>query len=617
MKETTKYIILLLCTIFTNHILTGQTYLDHFGTGNDVGVTVSSSNNQGTESGVNLLNGTDLLPDLVGAARFLGQASLGANYEDIEYVSQIGIEAWIDEQMAMPASLYPSYLSSYNEFYDSIIIRLDTLTATNTRKRTEYFPFVFYQKTLTEEDVLREKIAFALSQIFVISRNDNSLTNIYGDLVASYYDILYKNAFGNFQDILNEVTRSTAMSIYLSYYKNKKAQNGAEPDENYAREIMQLFTVGLWELNNDGSLKLDTEGEPIPTYNNFHIKELAKVFTGLSGGAAFQTDLGCNTSINTCNFDFSSTCYDLTVPLQMCNNQHSSGTKELLDGTIIPSGQDGLQDIQDAINVLFNHSNVGPFISKRLIQQLVKSNPSPAYINRVATVFKNNGNGTRGDMKAVIRAILIDPEARNCDWINNTTTGKLLQPMERVLNLFLAFDINTPSGDFWYLDDRNGIYEDIEQAFIFSPTVFNFFTPFYAEPDNVKPVGMVSPEFQILNTHTVIAYANRIEQIIKEKLFINYTESSNVYGIAKDDNNEPYLDLSTEIDIYDDDGLMPLIEHLNMLLARGQLSNTSKTIIENVITNYIIENPTYFTTEKIVKEAIFFIMISPEYLILK
>ena len=195
--------------------------------------------------------------------------------------------------------------------------------------------------------------------------------------------------------------------------------------------------------------------------------------------------------------------YDMRVPMIMWEDRHEQGEKVMIDGSVIPAGQDGMQDINDALDVLFNHPNVGPFIGTRLIQQLVKSNPTPAYVNRVAMAFNDNGQGVRGDMKAVFEAILTDPEARDCSWIENEKTGKLRQPLERFITLLRAFDLDSPSGKLWFAD-FNTLYDKQEQVFMGSPTVFNFFSPFYAEDNYVAPNGMVSPEFEILHSVTSI-----------------------------------------------------------------------------------------------------------------
>jgi len=621
MKRTAKYTIVFLFHFFIYCSLIGQTYQDHFGTGNDVGVTVYSSDNQGTESGANLLTGTDLLPDFTGAARFLAQAGFGGSYEDIAYVSQIGIEAWIEEQMNMP---YTTYLSTYQDIHGEIVNTMNAIFDTSYNGRvSRYIPFAFYQKALKEEDVLRQKAAFALNQIFVVSwRGSNLLYE--GDGMANYYDLLYEGAFGNYRDLLYNVALNPIMGRYLSHFRNEKADSiaGTLPDENFAREIMQLFSIGLVELNNDGTIKLDICGEPIPTYDIYDVQEMAKVFTGLSLNQwdlfdfAYKEIEGDPVYFHSCYG-----CFDHALPMVVFEEYHDTSEKILPDSTIIPSGQTGIQDIDMAIDWLFNHPNVGPFISTRLIQHLVKSNPTPAYVNRVATVFNNNGNGVRGDLEAVFRAILIDPEARDCAWINDERGGKLLQPMERFLNLFTTFDIDAPSGNLWFFDNKVNIetFHRLEQTFIYAPSVFNYFTPFYAESEFVASANMVSPEFQILNAVTSIYYLNRVESALKSIPFNNHTSAtpfSNIYSVAPNVNDKPVLDFSDEINICETVNISNLIDRLDLLLCRGQLHPDVKVFIEQNIADNMNDDVTYDCTNAL-KDAIYYIMASPSYAILK
>jgi len=399
------------------------------------------------------------------------------------------------------------------------------------------------------------------------------------------------------------------MGIYLSTLKNARTDYalGTYPDENYAREVMQLFSIGLYELNNDGSFKKDENNQLISTYNIVDIQELAKVFTGFGPGArtdavpaAFNTGVGKT---------------DFTVPMEMYESFHDKTPKTLIDGTHLPKNKAGLSDFEDVIDMLFNHSNVGPFIARRLIQNLVKSNPTPAYINRVATAFNNNGNGVRGDLKAVIKAILLDAEARICSDIDDDKAGKLIQPIERFTHLFKAFDIASPSGKLYLRDDIE--YQDkLGQAFLESPSVFNFFSPFYAESNLVEPNGMVSPEFEILTTTSSIHYINLMENAVKYKPFNNRTalNPSTLY-LAGNSNDKPYLDFTDEVNLLETFGIDALMERLNILLCRGSLSSSTKTTIINTINEYFDKMGGY-TNERAVQDAIYFIMIS-EYPILK
>lgn len=593
-----------------------QIYLDHFGTGNNVGVKVSSSSEQGIDQADQTLNGTGNYPDLTGASRFMSQATFGASYEEIEAITQIGMNAWIDQQIAIP---YSSYLTTYQNIYDEVSTMIQTIHPGNTdlldRKR-DYLMYTFYEKLFKDTDILRQKMAFALSQILVSSINNGELDGR-GRAMASYYDVLYQGAFGNFRTLLENVSLHPAMGIYLSHFKNAKADPdaGTLPDENFAREIMQLFSIGLFELNIDGTYKLDGNDERISTYDIIDIQELSRIFTGLSGG---DWDLVLNPQNEGTPLVFHKNFnhYDLTVPMVMYEEYHDTEPKTLIDGTTTPANQSGMADIQQAIDALFNHENVGPFISKRLIQQLVKSNPTKQYIKRVATIFNDNGQGIRGDLSAVLRAILLDPEARECEWIDNEKSGKLKQPLEKWTSLFSAFDISSPSGKLWFRDFQL-IYDKVEQSFLAAPSVFNFFSPFYAEDNYVSPNEMVSPEFEILHSVSAIHYLNTMENAIKNKPFPNRTAVHPDFPRLNNNNDDdPILDFSDEIAIYETAGLNPLIERLDIIVCQGQLSSEIKSIIEETLNQYIA-NQNNYTSEDVVHDALYFITASADFNILK
>lgn len=595
--------------------LLAQTYSDYYGTGQTIDLTVTGSDAQNGDTPTGTVSGTDLIPDLVGASRFLAQSTMGSNYEEMEYVSQVGVDTWLDEQFAIPAS---SYLTTYTDIFDEAIAAITAVHGNNIDQdpRHDYLSFSFYQKLMTEEDQLRQKMAFALSQIFVVSTNGTTLDAGFG--ISSYYDQLYQGAFGNFYDLLRNVTYHPIMGGYLSTYKNKKEDpvEGTLPDENYAREVMQLFTIGLFELNNDGSFQLDANGDLIPTYDIEDIQELAKVFTGFSGGAWDPIYYPQNAGL-TPTFDLNIYQTDLTTPMLMYDQEHDSTPKVMVDGSILPGGQTGVEDVDGALNILFNHPNVGPFISLRLIQHTVKSNPSPAYINRVATVFNDNGQGVRGDLQEVIRAILIDPEARDCSWIDDTQTGRLKQPMERFTHLWKAFDIQTPSGKYW-LQDNTAFYSLVEQAFMWSPSVFNFFSPLYAEPGLVAPNDMVSPEFQILHSTSGIHYINIIEYVLKTVHFPNNTAVHPVQErMTVNPSDFGSFDFSDEINILDTQGIEALINRLDLILCHGQLSDDIRLLIENAYYQNSGNSGAAYSSEDAVIDAIYFMMVSSDYTILK
>ncbi|HEX5006678.1 MAG TPA: DUF1800 family protein, partial [Hyphomonadaceae bacterium] len=343
-----------------------------------------SSGGGGGNGGGGNGQGPSAPPTPAEAARLLTQATFGPTDASIQQVQSQGINGWITAQLSMPLG------TSHREYVDAAI-------AANGGADAENFYETWWRQAISNQDQLRQRVAFAYSQIFVISLNDPNI-DVRG--AASYYDMLERNAFGNFRTLLNDVTLHPMMGRYLTFLANQKEDDdGARtPDENYAREVMQLMTIGLVELNNDGTPRLDG-GQTIPTYTTADIGGLAKVFTGLSWYNPSPTN---NTFFGGNEHDDRS-----VTPMIFYPNFHSTSTKAFLGTTIAASATvDGPGDLNTALNALFNHANVGPFISHRLIQQMVTSNPSPAYVNRVATVFNNNGAGVRGDMAAVIRAIL-------------------------------------------------------------------------------------------------------------------------------------------------------------------------------------------------------------------
>lgn len=599
-----KYFITLILFTFFSLVILGQTYPDYLGAGHETGVIITTSDESSSDLNDHVITGTGLVSDVEAASRFLGQATLGFTYNDILGLANGGMTQWIDNQLSMQVTedFYSQFLIIFNEMAPQLVTN-------STVQRDEFLTYTFYQKIMDDDDALRQKLAFALSQIFVISPPTSTLGNR-GFATSTYYDLLYEGAFGNFRDLLFNVTMHPAMGLYLSHFKNAKEDLGlgTSPDENYAREIMQLFTIGLHELNNDGSIKTDQNGNLIPTYTNEEIQELSRIFTGLSGEERLD---GIDPL-----FTHSFGAFDLTLPMKMYEEYHDVTEKTLLDGSTIMSGQNGLADINDAVDFLFNHPNVGPFIGTRLIQQFVTSNPSPSYINRVASAFNSNSEGVRGDMGAVIRAVLLDPEARDCSLIDDPKVGRLKQPIERMTNLFKGFNVSTPSGKYWFRDILE-LRPKVEQSFLAAPTVFNFFTPFFAEAEFVAPNDMVSPEFQILNSTSGIHYLNVLENALKIRPFGNRTTVNSIAsGLTINPNDVPVYDFTSEIAEYTSNGLSGLIDRVDLILCHGQLSTGTKSIITNTINENIINVSGYDTTDIII-DVIYYIMLSPDYMIIK
>jgi len=464
---------------------------------------------------INLANETGTSPPSPKeTARFLVQAAFGPDQdstndvdqipENVEEVSAFGFEAWIDDQFTRPVGL----LQPFVEFAPSMPEFYTDRKVASWWNRAMGVPSLVPGGPEQLPDPLRQRVAFALSQILVISDRPETLA-VEPVGMANYYDMLLTNAFQNYRDVLFHVTRHPCMGFYLSHLKNRKPDpvNNFFPDENYAREVMQLFSIGLWELNQDGTRRLDTNGLPIPTYDNSDITEFARVFTGLSYGPESQTA-------------FLNAQQNFEVPMKMWDNYHDCDPKTLLNGAFLPSrtvttnGTAGLLDLHAAIDNLFGHTNVAPFIGKQLIQRFVTSNPTTGYVARVSAAFNNNGFGVRGDMKAVIKAILLDEEARDPVQMSNPTFGKMREPFLRVVNMARAFNAAASNG-VYELDDFN---MDHYQQVLNAPSVFNFYLPGYTPPGMLANAGLVGPEFQILNAGSAISAPNYFYQAIPGSL---------------------------------------------------------------------------------------------------
>jgi uncharacterized protein (DUF1800 family) len=407
---------------------------------------------------------------------------------------------WIDAEIAKPASLLnPAVEAAYPNPVPTGF-NIASLNAVRVEK--------WFENALRGNDQLRQRVAFALSQIIVVSQV-GALQNL-PNATADFYDLLARGAFGNYRDLLRDVTLHPAMGVYLSMLGNQRAVPGTNlrPDENYARELMQLFAIGLVELNPDGSQKKDASGNPISTYNQEIIEGFARVFTG------WRWD--CPTTTPSCTFANTRPQvapvpgYNQIKPMRLFAEQHETGTKRVLsypgaalaNGTI-PAGQPGEKDLADALDNIFNHPSLGPFVSKQLIQKLVTSNPSPAYVQRVTERFNNDGTGVRGNLAAVVRAILLDAEARTAPaGATVATAGKVKEPLLRLTQFWRAYDgkSNGTGGVVKYgagVNFAGGVSAVFGQGPGQSPSVFNFFSPFFAPPGDIANQGLVAPELQL------------------------------------------------------------------------------------------------------------------------
>lgn len=478
------------------------------------------------------------------AARFLQQATFGPRKSEIDNLVSVGYNAWIAEQMALPPSLHKDAAQADFTAFNT--------NPTATRPGGGNRQAAWWKIALTGPDQLRQRVAFALSEIFVISDVNGTIAN-WQDGAANYYDLLARNAFGNFRTLLEEVTLSPMMGIYLSHIRNGKATATTQPDENYAREVMQLFTIGLNQLQPDGSLKLDTNGRPIPTYDQRTITEMAKVFTGwqFNNPAPTRNNFRAGGGVSD----------DYMKPMTLNPNFHEDSAKTIVGNITLPANQGGAKDLADTLNALFQHPNTAPFISRQLIQRLVTSNPSSGYIARVAQVFANNGSGVRGDLGAVIKAILLDPEARSATTAQSPSFGKLKEPLLRVTALLRAFNASAENGRFAIGNPENAL----AQAALRSPTVFNFFEPAYVMPGALAAAGLYAPEYQILTDTTAISVPNNLYS------YIVNTRGPTVIG----------LDLT---------GLPPttpangLVDYMNLVFCAGSMPQAKRDRITTALT---------------------------------
>ena len=411
------------------------------------------------------------------ASRFLGQAGFGGTDAQISRVQALGYSGWLDEQFAAPRT---------QGHYDWMVEKGYAAAANiNSFSGTDN---TLWRKLISSPDVLRQRITLALSEVFVVSMTGLPI-NWRGFVAAAYMDVLEANAFGTYRTLLGEVTLSPGMGSYLNMRGNLRedAATGRVPDENYAREVLQLFSLGLVELAANGTLK---NGVATDTYGQDTITGLAKVFTGWNNNAANNTEPG-----------------HAQRPMVLTAANHSPSAKQFL-GVTIAASTPGAAALQTALDTIAAHPNVGPFIGRQLIQRLVTSNPSAGYVGRVAAAFANNGAGVRGDLKAVVKAVLTDDEARNAPTAGETTRGKLREPVVRFVQWARTFNLASPTG-LWNVGNVSDPATRLGQSPLRSPSVFNFFRPGYVPPNSaLGTLNLNAPEFQITNESSVVGWAN-------------------------------------------------------------------------------------------------------------
>ena len=538
------------------------------------------------------------LPSTKAAARFLLQGAFGPDhdFQNVQDVMRLGFDGWLTDQFARPVGIlqpYVDYVASTNN--GKVSSSAKTVSWWN---RVMEVPTLAPSGVAQAGDPLRQRVGFALSEILVISDVVGELRNQPAGM-ANFYDTLLKGAFGNFRDLLFNVTTHPCMGVYLNALQNQKGnpETGTFADENYAREIMQLFSIGIWMLNLDGTRQLDSQNQPIPSYDNVTIMNMARVMTGFSWGGP---DAG--------SFLYAKRNY--IAPMRMWDKYHDLGAKTIIGGVKLPArtaskpdtGNAGLADVNAAIDALFNHPNTAPFISKQLIQKLVTSNPSPAYVRRVASIFINNGKGQRGDLKSIVRAILLDDEARNPQNLYGATFGKMKEPYLRTVNFVRAFNAKSNNG-VYALQNLGEIHFQQPQG---APSVFNFFKPGYAPDGPIANAGLVAPEFQILNSVTSLSIPNYYYNIMQRGYFNRYGSSNPDELINGDFTGETALAADAPA----------LLRWLDLLLTGGTLPNEQNQVIREALEKITAANFTNWQLER-VRMAIYLITAAPEYAILR
>jgi uncharacterized protein (DUF1800 family) len=428
---------------------------------------------------------------------------------------------------------------------------------------------------MSSPDPLRQRMALALSEIFVISMSGLPVP-WRGMAVAAYMDMLEANAFGNFRKLLDDVTLSCGMGVYLNMRGNQKedAASGRQPDENYAREVMQLLTIGLNELNADGTLKT-SGGNPVETYGQSTVTGLAKVFTGWDFDAPVAGTPG-----------------HMRRPMAFNAARHSTSAKSFLGVNIADGSTDGPGELKTALDTLFNHANGGPFIGRQLIQRLVTSNPTPAYVARVAAAYADNGAGVRGDLKAVLKAVLLDAEARSPPIGSG---GRLREPICRQIQWARTFGARSPNG-LWNIGDTSDPSTRLGQSPLRSPSVFNFFRPGYVPPNTpIGAEGLVAPEFQLANESTLVAYVNWMQALVQNGRGDVVPDYSAFAAGASD--------------------AAALFDRLNTVLAAGQLGAAARSTIVGAVGT--IDASSDSGRLRRLQATILLVITAPEYLVLK
>jgi len=540
------------------------------------------------------------------AARFLQRAQFSSSEAEIAAVKAQGASAWLNDQMAIPTSMGG---------YDWLMQRGYGVIDANKFYEMEYQSnYMAWYQIMAAPDGVRRRVALALSEFFVVSGAGVGTISWPQFAMGAYWDVLCKNAFGNFRTLLEDITLNIAMGEYLNTLGNQKEDvaSGRLPDENYAREVMQLFTIGLLQLNLDGTPKLGTNGQPIETFTQSDVSNLARVFTGYES----DNSEGYSQTVVAPTYTLRNVGYTRR-PMVLNASRHSTSRAQFL-GAVVEAGTDGKTALKIALDTLFNHSNVGPFFSRQMIQRLVCSDPTPAYVARVATVFANNGKGVRGDLAAVFKAILLDPEATSEAGLTSTTFGKLREPMVRTAQWARTFKATSLKGTWKVGNPNYSAVDALGQSPLQAPSVFNFFRPGYVPPSTAMAVTKsTAPEFQLANESTTASYINYLQNFLYQGMWVRAPELiTSPDTTTSTDGPDIVPDYSAELALVGNP--TGLINRLNLLLCAGQLSPETVTMMVDAL-SYDASNSKSTDNAKrsYVAKAIMFVMCCSEYLVQK
>jgi uncharacterized protein (DUF1800 family) len=538
------------------------------------------------------------------AARFLLHAQFSASDEEVAAVQDMGCAAWLAREMDRPTS------AGGCEWLDQ--------RGYSAMDGHAYFDqdypatYMLWQQLITSPDGVRRRLALALSEFFVVSIHGLDF-NWRSHALAAYWDLLCRGAFGTYRQLLQEVTLSPAMGYYLNTKGNQKAdrQSGRQPDENYAREVLQLFSMGLYQLNIDGTEKADATGRKIETYQQSDISQLAQVFTGYefdhsrTGQVKVKLPAGWRT--------VESNTWAVRLPMTLKADKHATDSVNFLGARIAANTPADLA-LTQALDVIANHPNVAPFFSRQMIQRLTTSHPSPAYVARVARVFNDNGRGVRGDLRSVFAAILLDTEARDSRAATRPSWGKLREPMVRLVQWARTFGLRSEAGS-WKIEDTSSAATHLGQSPMAAPSVFNFFRPgFVPAGAALASAGTTAPEFQLVNESSVGGYLNFLRGFAFNGFYARTPDQPFNAGDQYVQDMRPFyaneLPLVTDVDA--------LIRRLNLLLCAGQLSDKTQTVIRAaLLAARVSARSSEYSQRLRVITAVVLVMASADYLVQK